>query len=50
MLTKRKKSFCIIRGEKIFFENPKGEKKDGGKPRPHVKLQEKNFLSKKCQK
>ena len=27
MLTKRKKSFCIIRGEKIFFENPEGGEK-----------------------
>ena len=27
MLTKRKKSFCIIRGEKIFFGNPEGGEK-----------------------
>ena len=53
MLTKRKKSFCIIRGEKIFFEEPEKKRKKGGEQvpsRPYVEQYEKDFFSEKCPK
>ena len=50
MLTKRKKSFCIIRGEKIFFGNPEGGEKGRRQAEAACQASEKRFFSEKFQK